>query len=164
MADISQEIQAFRDAVKGEEVRGSMISLCEKVNDEVEENTTAATAAATAANTAATNANTKADLANAAASAANTAATNANTAATNAAATRQDILDRLAAGEFKGDKGDTGNTGPQGESGVMAPLSGMFSVSVDSATGNFYAHYPEEGTAPPLQYDSETGNFYLITD
>lgn len=32
MADISAEIQAFRDAVKGEEVRGSMISLAQKVN------------------------------------------------------------------------------------------------------------------------------------
>lgn len=32
MADISPEIQAFRDAVYGEEVRGSMISLAIKVN------------------------------------------------------------------------------------------------------------------------------------
>ncbi len=32
MADISKEIQAFQDAVKGEEVRGSMISLAKKVN------------------------------------------------------------------------------------------------------------------------------------
>ena len=35
MADISKEIQAFQDAEYGEEVRGSMISLAEKVNDEV---------------------------------------------------------------------------------------------------------------------------------
>lgn len=34
MADISKEIQDFRDAVYGEEVRGSMISLAEKVNKE----------------------------------------------------------------------------------------------------------------------------------
>lgn len=34
MADITQEIQAFEDAVYGEEVRGSMISLAEKVNAE----------------------------------------------------------------------------------------------------------------------------------
>lgn len=32
MADISQEIQKFRDAEKGEDVRGSMISLAIKVN------------------------------------------------------------------------------------------------------------------------------------
>jgi len=36
MADISQEISAFQNAVYGEEVRSSMISLCEKVNDEQE--------------------------------------------------------------------------------------------------------------------------------
>lgn len=34
MADISKEIQDFRDAVYGEEVRGSMISLAEKINKE----------------------------------------------------------------------------------------------------------------------------------
>ena len=39
MADISKEIQDFREAVYGEEVRGSMISLAEKVNGEVEDNT-----------------------------------------------------------------------------------------------------------------------------
>lgn len=32
MADISKEINSFQDAVKGEEVRGSMISLAKKVN------------------------------------------------------------------------------------------------------------------------------------
>lgn len=164
MADISQEVEAFRNAKEGRDVRGSLISLAEKVNAEVEENTSDITTAITEANTAADNANQKAALANTATGSANTAALNANNAAVSAAATRQDILDRLAAGEFKGDKGDTGDTGPQGESGVMVPLSGMFSVSVDSATGNFYAYYPEEGTPPPLQYDSETGNFYLITD
>lgn len=164
MADISPEIEAFRNSKKGRDVRGSMISLAEKVNEEVEENTANVATAISNANTAAYNANQKAALANTATGSANTAASNANTAAANAAAIRQDILDRLNNGEFKGDKGDTGEQGAQGESGVMVPLSGMFSVSVDSVTGNFYAHYPEEGSPPPLQYDSETGNFYLITD
>lgn len=36
MADISQEIAAFQSAKYGEDVRGSMVSLAEKVNDEVE--------------------------------------------------------------------------------------------------------------------------------
>ena len=35
MADISKEINDFRKAVKGKDVRGSMISLAEKVNEEV---------------------------------------------------------------------------------------------------------------------------------
>lgn len=39
MADISKEIQDFKEAVYGEEVRGSLVSLAEKINDEVEENT-----------------------------------------------------------------------------------------------------------------------------
>ena len=34
MADISKEIQDFQEAVYGEEVRGSLISLAEKVNTE----------------------------------------------------------------------------------------------------------------------------------
>lgn len=38
MADISKEIQDFREAAYGEEVRGSMVSLAEKVNSEVEDN------------------------------------------------------------------------------------------------------------------------------
>lgn len=157
MADISQEVQKFRDAVKGEEVRGSMISVVEKINDEVESNTTAATAAAAAANTAAINANEKAGLAN-------IAAGNANDAAESAAETRQDILNRLAAGEFKGEKGDTGNTGAQGESGVLAPSSGMFSLYLDPSTGNLYAEYPDGETHPAFEYDADTGNLYFITD
>lgn len=39
MADISNEIQNFEEAVYGEEVRESLISLAEKINGEVEENT-----------------------------------------------------------------------------------------------------------------------------
>ena len=34
MADISKEIKDFKDAVYGEEVRGAMISLAEKLNKE----------------------------------------------------------------------------------------------------------------------------------
>lgn len=39
MADISQEINNFQNAIYGEEVRGSMISLAEKLNNEVISNT-----------------------------------------------------------------------------------------------------------------------------
>ena len=37
MADISQEIAAFQSAKYGEQVRSSMVSLAEKINDEVEQ-------------------------------------------------------------------------------------------------------------------------------
>lgn len=71
MADISAEIQAFRDAVYGEEVRGSMISLAEKVNadgenalTEVAEQVTRIDGIATEATQALNDANTAIDRAN----------------------------------------------------------------------------------------------------
>lgn len=89
MANIQPEIDDFRNAIYGEEVRESMISLAEKLNDEVEAGTdnieqyeaditqaiSDATDGAAAANSAAT-------AATSAASSANTAASNANTART----------------------------------------------------------------------------------
>lgn len=91
MADISQEIQAFQEAVYGEEVRGSMVSLAEKLNDVSEDTedrvdnfTANINTAINNANTAASNANSKAIAADTAANAANAAATNANGKATNA--------------------------------------------------------------------------------
>lgn len=57
MADISQEINDFKNAIYGEEVRGSMISLAEKLNTEVESNTTNVNQAVGTANTASTAAN-----------------------------------------------------------------------------------------------------------
>ena len=80
MANIQPEIDDFASAVYGEEVRGSMISLAEKLNREVEAGTTTinqyttditqaiadATSAASAANDAADDANDAADAANAA--------------------------------------------------------------------------------------------------
>jgi hypothetical protein len=152
MADISQEIQKFRDAEKGEEVRGSMISLCEKVNDEVEENTVVATQAASTANTAA-------GLANTAAGTANIAAANANDAAENAADTRQDILNRLAAGEFNGAKGDTGDTGPQGQSGVSIPPSSRVYIYTDEANSSAIHCVYDDALydAPPFNYNDTSG-------
>lgn len=98
MANISNEIRAFQNAVYGEEVRSSMISAIQKINT-VTENcestvnsfssnissaTTAANNAASNANTAASNANNAATAANTAKDAANTAASNANAAVTSA--------------------------------------------------------------------------------
>lgn len=217
MADISKEIQDFKTAVYGEEVRGSMISLAEKVNREVETNTGDVNQAVTGANNAAAGARAATEKTLVAADIAGTAATNANAAAKNASETRQDILDRLAAGEFKGSKGDTGQRGPegaqggvgpqgqqgtkgdtgmqgiqgktgaqgtkgdtgeqgsqggkgdkgdrgaQGESGVMTPTSGMFSLFLDSATGDLYADYPDGESPPAFEYDTITGDLYYVT-
>ena len=65
MADISQEIDDFKNAIYGEEVRDSMVSLAQKLNTEVEGNTT--------------NVNQAVETANSASSAANQAVQNANT-------------------------------------------------------------------------------------
>lgn len=164
MADISKEIKNFREAVHGEEVRGSMISLAEKVNAEVENNTTVANNAASNANAAAEKANNAAGGADSVIAMASNAANNANTAAADANAARNEILTRLENGEFKGEKGEKGDTGPTGESGVMALTSGMFSLALDPETGNLYAYYPEGGVPPKFDYDPVTGNLYYVTE
>lgn len=118
MADISAEIAAFQSAIYGEEVRGSMVSLAEKLNDVCEDNetlvnthnteiataisnaqaaTSAANTATTNANTATTNANTATTNANNARTAANNAATAANNAATAATSTNTSVQSAEAA-------------------------------------------------------------------
>ena len=164
MANISEEIKAFRDATYGEDVRGSMIALAQKINTEVESNTEKAEVAAGNANTAASNAITAAASASEATSKAGNAANTAEVAAASANAARDDILERLENGEFKGDKGEQGEQGVQGESGVMAVTSGMFSLYLDPATGNLYAEYPDDGVPPAFEYDPVSGNLYYITD
>lgn len=88
MSDISKEIQSFREAVYGEEVRKSLISLAEKVNDEstiakevAEEAATDVHAAILVVETAANNADAKAELADSASQKANNMAANAKAAA-----------------------------------------------------------------------------------
>ncbi len=88
MADISKEIQDFQDAVYGEEVRGSMISLAEKVNREATDASQAAVNASSSAGAAASNAQLAVNRAD-------TAAQNANQAA-------QNIQDKADAGDFTG--------------------------------------------------------------
>ena len=85
MADISKEIADFKSAVHGEEVRGSMISLAEKLNTEVEENTTNVNQAVETANAASTAANQAVQDAAATLQAANQAVTSAAGSASAAA-------------------------------------------------------------------------------
>ena len=95
---------------------------------------------------------------------ANQAAGAAQAAAQNANSIAEDLTERLIAGEFKGEKGDTGPQGPQGESGVTAPSAGMFTLRVDSATGNLYAVYLDGSDPPKFRYDTTTGNLYFVID
>lgn len=51
--------------------------------------------------------------------------------------------------------------GPQGSKGDKGDM--IFGFEVDSS-GNFYCNY-QDGTMPPnLEYDSTTGNLYLIVN
>lgn len=109
-------------------------------------------------------ANNAAEYANVAGANANEKAQEAEIAANNANNVAEDLINRRDSGEFKGDKGDKGDKGEQGESGVMATTSGMFSLYLDSDTGDLYAEYPDESSHPQFEYDSETGNLYYITD
>ena len=137
MADISKEIKDFRDAQYGEEVRGSLISLAEKLNKEStdakdaaeqaakdahesidvansaasEANGAAGRAAASAeaANEAASGANNAANLASGSASAADAAAADANAAAKEASDVAGEVQRKLDNGEFVGPPGSIEN-------------------------------------------------------
>lgn len=188
MADITKEISDFRHAVYGEEVRGSMISLAEKLNREVETNTGDVDAAVNRANTAAKEAASAAMDARAAEQGAQKAGAQADASAKNAADITDEVQRRLDAGELtgprgpegpqgergeqglmgpagpQGEKGEKGDTGPQGSSGVTAPSAGMFSLYLEPETGNLYAEYPDGEAPPSFEYDTETGNLYYVTD
>lgn len=84
MADISKEINDFRAAVYGRDVRESMISLAEKVNGEVETNTANVDRAVNTANTASSRANQTLETAQEAINEAETTLQAANTAKTGA--------------------------------------------------------------------------------
>lgn len=56
----------------------------------------------------------------------------------------------------KGDKGD------RGDSGVVVPVSGLFTLSVDE-TGDLYTAYADGSTPPEFEYDAATGNVYYVT-
>ena len=60
---------------------------------------------------------------------------------------------------IQGPKGEKGDTGERGDSGVTVPLSGFFSLTVDS-DGNLWSHVADGAAAPPLSYDPSTGELY----
>lgn len=53
--------------------------------------------------------------------------------------------------------------GKQGESGVMVPTAGMFTLSVDSATGNMYCDYVGD-TAPQFELQENGDLYYIIPE
>ena len=59
----------------------------------------------------------------------------------------------------QGIQGPKGEKGERGDSGVTVPLSGFFSLTVDSG-GNLWSHVADGAAAPPLSYDPSTGELY----
>ena len=57
----------------------------------------------------------------------------------------------------------TSSANLMGESGVTAPSSGFFALSVDG-NGDLYVHTPDGGTAPRFEYDEVTGDLYYVTE
>lgn len=61
-----------------------------------------------------------------------------------------------------GAKGESGTQGPQGVQGPKGDKGDMiFGFEVDGA-GNLYCVYQDGSTPPNLEYDSATGNLYLV--
>lgn len=157
LIDLAEEIAEWAAAKYGRQVRSATISALTKVQDQM--NTAIGYITNLGADTEAIQ-----QSALQAAGQAAAAAENANQALENVEEVRQDLADRVAAGEFDGAPGEQGPPGPQGEGGVMAPTSGMFSLYLDPATGNLYAEYPDGSTPPQFEYDEESGNLYFVTD
>lgn len=63
----------------------------------------------------------------------------------------------------EGPQGKQGPQGPNGESGVITPVSGFISFSVNE-DGNLYVHTYEDEAEPVFEYDTNTGNLYYITE
>lgn len=153
VANIVEKIKQIRQAVYGKDVRESIASGMEAMNQDNEAAILIASNAVEEANEAITLANTAVSNANTAAQSANIATENAETAAQNANDIASEVERKLNAGEFVGEKGDTG------ESGITTPINSMYTLSVD-ADGGLYVNYNDSDTPPSFVYDSESGNLY----
>ncbi|GKG99115.1 hypothetical protein CE91St54_10470 [Hungatella hathewayi] len=67
----------------------------------------------------------------------------------------EEIQRKLNAGELNG---------AQGISAVISPQTGMFCLAVDPETGDFYAVYPDGGTPPTFEYNSSSGELFLLVN
>ena len=133
--DLSREIENWKSAVRGEDVRSANVAAFEKIQGTVNDTVHNVNQAAELVSASTENADRAADRADIAADTANTAAMNANAAAENTEETRQDILSRLAAGEFKGEKGGTGPQGPPGAEGPQGIKGATGNTGAQGATG-----------------------------
>lgn len=154
--DLTREIREWEEAIYGEEVRSANSRALQKIQSSVNE-------AIDDVNQSAQNINTTLTDLEPAILRANAAANTANTSAQATDSVRNDIVRRLQAGEFKGDKGDRGEKGATGASGITATASGFFTLEVD-ASGDLYVVTPDGETPPNFEYEQSTGNLYLVID
>lgn len=63
----------------------------------------------------------------------------------------------------QGIQGEKGEKGEKGESGITVSINGFFTLAVDDE-GNLCAYSSEDGTTPPIEYDEETGNLYIVQE
>ena len=72
---------------------------------------------------------------------------------------------RIASGQLALDSSaqEPPTPSPGGSGGVIAPVNGFFTLSVDE-NGDLWAHTSGDGTVPEFEYDSATGNLYFITE
>lgn len=133
--DLSQEIESWKSAVCGKDVRSANVAAFEKIQGTVNDTVQNVNQAAELVSASSENADRAAARADIAADKANTATTNANMAVDNAEATRKDILSRLAAGEFKGDTGATGSQGPKGDTGAQGAKGSTGATGPQGKTG-----------------------------
>lgn len=142
MADISEEIKAFKEAVYGEAVRENMVSLAEKVNTEATASAASAAQSANDANTSIDTANTAAEQCNLAAVLAQEQTVLAKAAADATTAITERVQEKLDNGEFVGAPGPKGEKGEKGDPGAQGPASNTInpvftgSFSQNRATGS----------------------------
>ena len=53
--------------------------------------------------------------------------------------------------------------GPMSGGGITVPVNGFFTMAVDEE-GNLWAYSADYGTTPPFEYDSDTGDLYVVFD
>ena len=63
---------------------------------------------------------------------------------------------------LQGPRGPQGEKGEQGESGITVPISGLFSLGVES-DGCLYVYYTEGSDPPEFEYNSDTGELCYLT-
>lgn len=115
---------------------------------------------ATNASISATNASNSATNASNYATSANQSAENAENSAQRAEELVDTTIQMIENGDFTGPQGPKGDTG---ESGVITTINGFFTLSVDE-DGNLWVSHSDSDTPPNFEYDSETGNLYLVTE